>query len=92
MNATDWLPDSDPSVRWPTLRELTDAPDEAVAVERAKVGYHCDMLRGLDYRQAAEPEVDERWAEAIGLVQSRREPDGLRALRVLRWSNDGQVS
>src|SRR3954449_2740021 len=32
-----WLLDSDPSIRWQTLRDLTDASDEEVAVERAKV-------------------------------------------------------
>lgn len=32
-----WLLDSDPSIRWQTMRDLTDAPDEEVASERAKV-------------------------------------------------------
>jgi hypothetical protein len=32
-----WLLDSDPSIRWQTMRDLTDAPDEEVAAERAKV-------------------------------------------------------
>ena len=29
-----WLLDSDPSIRWQAMRDLTDAPDEAVAAER----------------------------------------------------------
>jgi hypothetical protein len=33
----DWLLDSDPSIRWQVLRDLTGAPAEAVAVERARV-------------------------------------------------------
>jgi hypothetical protein len=34
----DWLLDSDPAIRWQVLRDLTDASDEAVAAERARVG------------------------------------------------------
>jgi hypothetical protein len=33
----DWLLDSDPSIRWQTLRDLTDAPEEEIAGERARV-------------------------------------------------------
>lgn len=32
-----WLLDSDPSIRWQAMRDLTDTPDEEVAAERAKV-------------------------------------------------------
>ena len=32
-----WLLDSDPSIRWQAMRDLTGAPDEEVAAERAKV-------------------------------------------------------
>ena len=37
MNAIDWLLDSDPAIRWQTLRDLTDAAPTAVAAERARV-------------------------------------------------------
>lgn len=33
----DWLADSDPSIRWQVMRDLTDAPAADVAAERAKV-------------------------------------------------------
>jgi hypothetical protein len=33
----DWLLDADPSIRWQVLRDLTDAPPEDVAAERARV-------------------------------------------------------
>ena len=33
-----WLLDSDPSIRWQVLQDLTDAPASEVASERAKVG------------------------------------------------------
>src|SRR5262245_40491835 len=32
-----WLLDSDPSIRWQVMRDLTDAPAEAVAAERSRV-------------------------------------------------------
>lgn len=37
MIVLDWLLDSDPSIRWQVMRDLTDEPPEAVAAERAKV-------------------------------------------------------
>jgi hypothetical protein len=37
MNVIDWLLDSDPSIRWQVMRDLSDAPAEEVATERAKV-------------------------------------------------------
>jgi len=48
-----WLLDSDPSIRWQVLRDLTDAPDEEVAAERAKVategwGAQLLALQGAD--------------------------------------------
>jgi len=33
----EWLLDSDPSIRWQVMRDLTDTPDEVVAFERARV-------------------------------------------------------
>ena len=32
-----WLLDSDPSIRWQVMRDLTGAPAEEVAAERARV-------------------------------------------------------
>ena len=37
MNVVDWLLDSDPSIRWQVMRDLTDAPADEVAAERARV-------------------------------------------------------
>ena len=34
---TEWLLDSDPSIRWQVMRDLTDEPVDAVTAERAKV-------------------------------------------------------
>ena len=38
--------------------------------------WHYDVLRGLDYLRAAEVKPDERVAEAIGVVEGDRDPDG----------------
>jgi len=37
MEALDWLLDSDPAVRWQTMRDLTDASPATVAAERRRV-------------------------------------------------------
>jgi hypothetical protein len=34
---TDWLMDSDPSIRWQVMRDLLGSPPDAVAAERARV-------------------------------------------------------
>jgi hypothetical protein len=53
MALLDWLLDSDPAIRWHVLRDLTDAPEDAVAAERARVategwGARLLALRGPD--------------------------------------------
>jgi hypothetical protein len=37
VNTIDWLLDSDPAIRWQTMRDLVDASPAAVAAERARV-------------------------------------------------------
>ena len=37
MHPIDWLLASDPAIRWQALRDLTDAPPDEVAAERARV-------------------------------------------------------
>ena len=39
--------------------------------------WHYDILRGLDYLRSASAAYDERLAEAIGLVESKRNADGV---------------
>jgi hypothetical protein len=53
VNTVDWLLDSDPSIRWQTMRDLTRASPEAIAAERARVpheGVGAQILscQGLD--------------------------------------------
>ncbi len=58
--------------------------------------WHYDVLRGLEHLRRAGVASDDRVAEAIDLVASKRGDDGegrpsrwntLRALRVLDWSS-----
>ncbi len=55
----NWLLESDPSIRWQVLRDLTDAPADEVAVERAKVA-----TEGAGARLLALQASDGRWGGA----------------------------
>jgi hypothetical protein len=53
VTVVDWLLDSDPSIRWQVMLDLTDAPADAVAAERARVardgaGAHLLALQAAD--------------------------------------------
>jgi hypothetical protein len=59
VTVLDWLLDSDPSVRWQVMRDLTDAPADAVAAERARVA-----TEGAGARLLALQSPDGRWGGA----------------------------
>ena len=59
MTVVDWLRDSDPSVRWQVMRDLTDAPAEEVAAERARIA-----TEGTGARLVALQAADGRWGGA----------------------------
>ena len=47
MNALEWLLDAEPAIRWQAMRDLTDAPTDQVAAERARlatVGWGARLL------------------------------------------------
>jgi hypothetical protein len=51
MTVIDWLLDSDPAIRWQVMRDLTDAPADEVAAERARVareGWGAQILAAQD--------------------------------------------
>ena len=56
MDVTAYLLDSDPAIRWQVLRDLTDAPVDEVAAERARVA-----TEGWGARLLAEQAEDGRW-------------------------------
>jgi hypothetical protein len=55
----NWLLDSDPAIRWQTLRDLTDTPPSTIAVERARV-----PREGLGAKILAQQEPDGSWRRA----------------------------
>lgn len=54
-----WLLDSDPSIRWQVMRDLTDAPAEEIARERARV-----VTEGAGARLLSLQARDGRWGGA----------------------------
>ncbi len=75
MNALEWLLDADPAIRWQAMRDLTDAPADQLAVERARVateGWGARLLAlqredGLWHTGTSDPE----WPSLIALLMLR---------------------
>ena len=59
MTVIDWLLDSDPALCWQVMRDLTDAPAERVAAERARMA-----TEGAGARLLALQAADGRWGGA----------------------------
>jgi hypothetical protein len=57
--STSWLLDSDPSIRWQVMRDLTDAPADEIRAERQRVA-----TEGVGARLLALQEADGRWGGA----------------------------
>jgi len=57
VTVVDWLLDSDPAIRWQVMEDLTDAPPDEVAAERAKVA-----TEGWGARILAAQDPDGRWS------------------------------
>jgi hypothetical protein len=87
MTVIDWLLDSDPAIRWQVMRDLTDAPQDAVAAERARVategwGARLLSLQGDDdgqwaggsyYPAVDDDPVGQPWTATAFTLQSLRE-------------------
>lgn len=58
----DWLLDSDPSIRWQVMRDLTDMPADAIAHERSRVA-----LQGWGARLLDEQRADGNWGDGTSL-------------------------
>ena len=75
MSALDWLLDADPAIRWQAMRDLTDAPADQVAAERARVategwGARLLALRRADGQwDAGTPEPE--WISLLALLLLR---------------------
>ena len=78
MDATEWLLDSDPAIRWQALRDLADAPPDVVARERARVareGWGAQILAAQD--------PDGRWGGGTFFPRWVATADTLHALRAV---------
>lgn len=72
MTVLDWLLDSDPSIRWQVMRDLTGEPAEAVAAERAKIA-----TEGWGARLLALQDGDGQWGRDVLPASSEDVGDGL---------------
>ncbi len=76
MTVIDWLLDSDPSIRWQVMRDLTDGPADDLTAERARVA-----TRGFGAELLALQADDGRWA---GAAWNRGWNSTMHALTLLR--------
>ena len=60
MNVIEWLLDSDPSIRWQVMRDLTGEPADAVAAERARIA-----TDGWGARLLALQDKDGQWGKDV---------------------------
>jgi hypothetical protein len=81
VTVLDWLLDSDPAIRWQVLRDLTDAPAEAVAVERARVA-----TAGWGARLLALQGEDGQWAGGALFPARRTAPDAGEQAKGQPWT------
>src|SRR4249919_1280885 len=56
----DWLLDADPAIRWQVMRDLTGAPADAIAAERARVASEGWGARLLDLQRP-----DGQWGDGV---------------------------
>jgi hypothetical protein len=75
VSALDWLLDADPAIRWQAMRDLTDAPADRVAAERARVategwGARLLALRRKDGLWDAGT-ADTEWISLLALLMLR---------------------
>jgi len=59
VDTINWLLDSDPAIRWQTLRDLTDASPAAIAAERARIPHE-----GISAEILARQQPDGSWCRA----------------------------
>ena len=76
MTVIDWLLDSDPSIRWQVMRDLTHEPAEVIAAERSRIA-----TEGWGARLLALQAPDGLWA---GSPWSQDRTDTFHVLELLR--------
>ena len=76
--AVQWLLDSDPSIRWQVMRDLTREPAEVVAAERSRVG-----SEGWGAQLLCQQRPDGNWGDDIATPRWRSNLFTLLLLRAL---------
>jgi hypothetical protein len=76
MTAIDWLLDSDPSIRWQVMRDVTHEPADIVTAERAKVategwGARLLSLQASDGRWGGRP-WSQDWTDTFHVLELLR--------------------
>ncbi len=74
----DWLLDSDPSIRWQVMRDLTDAPADVVADERSRVA-----TEGWGARLLGLQDANGQWAGGTYFPRWTSTTNTLALLRVM---------
>jgi hypothetical protein len=99
MNVIDWLLDSDPSVRWQVMRDLTHEPPDVVAAERSRVategwGARLLGLQASDGLWAGRP-WSQDWTDTFHVLELLRrfglDPESERARRAIGLVRDNVV-
>ena len=85
MNAIEWLLDSDPAIRWQVIRDLTDAPADDVAAERAKIPHE-----GWGAQILAAQDPDGRWGGGTFLPRWIGTSDTLHLLYIFGIDPDSE--
>jgi hypothetical protein len=99
--AVDWLLEGDPAIRWQTLRDLTDASEDEVVAERARVateGLGAELLSRQDpdghfggEREATSWPTSQEWHALMSLAWLRDlglDPAGAEARRAIGLVRD----
>jgi hypothetical protein len=100
LHALDWLLSSDPAIRWQALRDLTDAPRDQVASERARVategwgGQLLALRRDDGQWDVAKPDTEWITLLALHLLRdmgldpaSEQARTAIDRVRDMRWHN-----
>ena len=91
MTVIDWLLDSDPSIRWQVMRDLTHEPAEVIAAERSRVatevwGARLLALQAPDGRWAGSPWSHD-WTDTFHVLELLRrfglDPESEQARRAI---------
>src|SRR6185503_13899317 len=77
-SVTEWLLDSDPSIRWQVMRDLIAEPDATVARERSRVatdgwGARLLDLQGADGHWGGAAFVPRAWVSTMDTLQLLRD-------------------